>query len=56
LKDLANANFVIPNGAVFALKTNPKVAAGRAVDSLRDPKKNKMTVFELQKTTLLVRD
>ena len=55
LKDLANANFVIPNGATFVLKTNPKVAATRAVEALRDPKKSKLTVFDLQKTTLLVR-
>lgn len=52
-QDLTNANFVIPNGQLFTLKTNPKVAAARAVEGLRDPKRCKMQVFELQKTSLL---
>jgi hypothetical protein len=52
-QDLTNANFVIQTGQTFNLKTNPKVAATRAVDGLRDPKRCKIQVFELQKTLLL---
>lgn len=54
-QDLGNSNFVIQAGTAFNLKLNPRLAANKSVEALKDPVKKKLAVFELQKTTLLVR-
>lgn len=53
LQDLTNPNFQLNTGAAITLKLTPAVAAQRAVEGMRDPKKSKLAIFELQKSQLL---
>lgn len=54
VKNLANPSFNIPTNALLHLKTSPHVSAKKAVEALKDPARNKVTVFELQKSSLKV--